>query len=589
MITVKLLLITCLTFMFSLSGIAQQKYSEPYRPQFHFSPEKGWIGDPDGLVRYNNKYHLFWWGHAVSEDLVYWEEKAWPMPNSQFDFYSGSAVIDKSNTAGFKTGTSAPMIAIFTNHNATANVDGPALAYSNEFGTEYTYFNLYNSGSPLMTPSLGFRDPSVFWDANSNQWIMVIAKSDQSKVLFYRSLNLKTWQLINSFSSSIIKGWWECPDLFQLPVDGNSNNTKWVLIIGVNGKTQYFIGDFNSQTGFKVDRNYDTDLIADYGSDFYAARTFRDYDNVERRTVMIAWLGNWDYANSTPTSWGRGTESIPREIALKTFTDGIRLVQKQIPALQKLRSDSVIIGNRTFQDTQNLTEFIPKVNCYEIDAVFNITAGTNFGMNLCVERTNKVVLGYDATTSNIYLDRRNSGNVSFSNSFPNIVSAPLLPDKGQIKLHVYVDQSSIEVFANDGVNVISSLIFPEPSSKGIQFFSTNGHTTVESFKAYNLKSIWATSPTVINEVQIPVNNGIELYPNPLKAGQDLRLILTNNLINMSNLDVKIYTIQGKKITEEKNLALNGNSFRFPNNLIPGVYIVNVETKEFTETFKLIVQ
>jgi len=143
-----------------------------------------------------------------------------------------------------------------------------------------------------------------------------------------------------------------------------------VLIIGVNGKTQYFIGDFNSQTGFKVDRNYDTDLIADYGSDFYAARTFRDYDNVERRTVMIAWLGNWDYANSTPTSWGRGTESIPREIALKTFTDGIRLVQKQIPALQKLRSDSVIISNRTFQDTQNLTEFIPKVNCYEIDAVF---------------------------------------------------------------------------------------------------------------------------------------------------------------------------------------------------------------------------
>lgn len=738
------------------TGSLRAQYTETYRPQFHFSPSSGWIGDPDGTVRYNNKYHLFWWGHAISNDLVYWTEKSWPMQgdNSTFDYFSGSVVVDSKNTAGFNTGSNAPMVAIYTMNNKATGYQTQGLSYSNDFITDYTNFTQYTSNPVLGIGSKAFRDPSVFWDAINNQWIMAIAESDNKKVDFYYSTNLKTWRILNSFGPLGAKeSAWECPDLVQLPVDGNMNNKKWVLICGVGpNKIQYFLGDFDGYYGFDIDPacdsylrqgvgivgdvisdfetttysgwttegtafgagpasgslsgqmsvggylgnrlcnsynggdgtigkltssvftiskncinfligggnnpggtcinlvvdgtvvqsttgantetlkwagwnvsqwkgkqayieivdnstgswghitidnimssdvllNYNREhaLFADFGSDFYAARTYRDYDNVENRTVWLGWMGNWDYANSTPTSWGRGHESIPREIALKTFADGIRLVQKPIPALQKLRNDSVIISNRTFQDTQTLTEFIPKVNCYEIDAVFNITAGANFGMNLCVEGTNKVVLGYDATTSNIYLDRRNSGNVSFSSSFPNIVSAPLLPDNGQIKLHVYVDQSSVEVFANDGVKVISSLIFPEPSSKGIQFFSTNGQTTVESFKAYNLKSIWTTSPTAMNEVYIPGNNGIELYPNPLKAGQDLRLILTNNLMNVSNLDVKIYTIQGKKITEEKNLTLNGNSFRYPNNLIPGVYIVNVETKEFTETSKLIVQ
>lgn len=581
-------LLIIILLIISPSVFSQEPYTEIFRPQYHFSPLSGWIGDPDGLVRYNNKYHLFWWGHAISEDLVYWKEKAWPMPSSTFDYYSGSAVIDKFNTAGFQTGTNPPMIAIITNHNATADVDGPALAFSNELGTDYSYFNLYNSGSPLMTPSLGFRDPSVFWDTNSNQWIMVIAKSDQAKVLFYRSSNLKAWQLINSFSSSVIKGWWECPDLFQLPIDGNSNNKRWVLIIGVSGKTRYFIGNFNSQTGFQVDTGYDVDLLADFGSDFYAARTYRDYDNVENRTVIMAWLGNWEYANLTPTSWGRGVQSIPRELSLRTTNSGLRLCQKPIQEFRKLRMDTVLLTNKEFQNLQTVTEFTPNYNYYEIDASFQVSSGTNFGINLCANNSNrKVVISYDVSSSTLYLDRTKSGNVSFSSSFPNIVSAPLKTSNGIIKLHIFIDQSSIEIFANNGEIVMSSLIFPYPSNKLIQLFSENGTTILKSFSAYNLKSIWKTSPT--SSLAIPDNSGnnISIYPNPIYAGEDIHIDILPAYNTYQNIKVNLRSIAGQLLFEE--MIDESNPILHTSNLSPGLYLITISNGYLTKNSILIVK
>lgn len=739
----------------SLSSLNAQ-YTEKYRPQFHFSANTGWIGDPDGTVRYNNKYHLFWWGHAISNDLVYWKEKSWPMQgdNSTFDYYSGSVVVDTRNTGGFKTGTYAPMVALFTNHNKTTGLEAPALSTSNDYLTDYTNFYLYNSGTPVMAIANGFRDPSVFWDAANNQWVMAIAANANNKTIqFYYSKDLKTWRILNSFGPLGAKeNWWECPDLFQLPVDGNTNNKKWVLICGAGGKTQYFLGDFDGLYGFDIDPacdsylrngtgmngdvfanfemtaytgwtvtgtafgsapasgnlsgqqavigylgnklvnsynggdasvgkltsssftiskncinflisggnhpgetcinlivngivvksstgrdsetlrwtgwdvsqwkgqqayiqiadnntggwghvnvdhimfsdalwdyNYEHALVADYGSDFYAARTYRDYDNIENRTVWMGWMGNWDYANSTPTSWGRGHESIPRELSLKTFSDGVRLMQTPIPALKQLRKDSVIISNRIIQNTQALSEFVPAYNYYELDVVFNVTTGANFGLNLCVEGSNKVVLGYDATTSNIYLDRRNSGNVSFSSSFPRIMTAPLTPDNGRIKLHVYVDQSSIEVFANDGIKVLSALIFPEPSSKGIQFFSVNGQTTVQSLKAYNLKSIWTTSPSAVNNTTMREKEEISLCPNPLQKGQELLINTNNQVADGENCSVRILNLEGRLISE-KNYVSTGNSvLQVSNQLDAGMYLVNLTTTKFTDTQKLIVQ
>jgi sucrose-6-phosphate hydrolase SacC (GH32 family) len=744
-------------FLISLTtGSLDAQYTETYRPQYHFSANTGWIGDPDGLVRYNNKYHLFWWGHATSSDLVYWTEKSWPMQgdNSAFDYYSGSVVVDSKNTAGFKSGTYAPMVALFTNHNKTTGLEAPALSSSNDYLSDYTNFYLYNSGTPVMTTANGFRDPSVFWDATNNQWVMAIAANASNRtVQFYYSTNLKTWRILNSFGLLGLKeNWWECPDLIQLPIDGNVNNKKWVLLLGTSAKTQYFLGDFDGLYGFDIDptcdsylrngtgiqgtvfadfettgytgwtatgtafgsgpasgnlsgqqsvfgylgnklvnsfnngdgalgtltstsftitkncinfligggnnagqtcinlivdgsvvqsttgrnnevlkwagwnvsswigktaqikivdnstgswghinvdhivfadalwnNNIEHALIADYGSDFYAARTYRDYDNVENRTVMMGWMGNWDYANSTPTSWGRGQESLPRELSLKTFADGVRLIQQPIPALKKLRNDSVIVTNKSVQNTQTLTEFTPAYNYYEIDAVFNVATGANFGLNLCVSGTNKVVLGYDATNSNLYLDRTKSGNVAFSSAFPNVVTAPLLLDNGQIKLHIYIDQSSIEVFANDGVRVISSLIYPDASSKLIQLFSTNGTTVVQSLKAYNLKSIWKTSPSAVPKVFDSGNKEISLYPNPVKSGQALTVNFLNPDFTGKDVKLKLFTLQGKLVSEENYPTVGSSVSHIKNILSSGVYIVTIESEGYTKVSKLVVQ
>lgn len=570
---------------------SQEKYEELYRPQYHFSPVSGWIGDPNGLVRYNNKYHLFWWGHAISEDLIHWQEKSWPMQgnSSAFEYYSGSVVVDERNTSGLQTSVHPPMIAIFTNHNKTTELDAPALSVSNEYFSDYTNFYLYNNGNPLITPALGFRDPCVFWDALNNQWIMAIAKSNNSEILFYRSSDLKSWQQLNSFNSSIIKGWWECPDLFYLPVDGKSNNKKWVLIIGVSGKTQYFLGDFDGQSGFRIDSAYDADLKADFGNDFYAARTYRDYDNAENRTVCLGWMGNWDYANLTPTSWGRGQQSLPRELSLKTTADGIRLIQQPISELKKLRKDSVFIVNKLIQNLQALPEFTPNFNYYELEAVFEISTASQFGLNLCVNGSDMVKVGYDTTSSRLYLDRRKSGNVSFSTNFPDIAYAPLVPSEGHIKLHIYVDQSSIEIFANNGECVISSLMYPHSTSKSIQLFSTNGTTVLKNLKAYNLKSIWKTYPTSlkINTVHDSYND-IYFYPNPILSGQDLFFSIPAHLEG-EKIKLQLFTLQGKILSEKSYSNKDKFIFRLPDNLNKGIYLVNIRIGIYLRNIKILIK
>lgn len=230
----------------------------------------------------------------------------------------------------------------------------------------------------------------------------------------------------------------------------------------------------------------------DGGPDFYAPRAYRDYDNADSCTYWLGWMGNWEYATVVPTSWGRGAESLPRKIELKLSSRGYELVQAPLARLQqKLRQAGVALGPRKIQDTVTLPEFQPSKNTYELEAVFNLHASNqNFGLNLCVAGTNKVVVGYNAATSNLYLDRRDCGNVGFSPAFPKWVSTPFAPRAHFIKFQVFVDQSSIEVFVNDGERVITSLIFPDPSSLGIQLFSLNGATTLRSLNAWPLKSIW---------------------------------------------------------------------------------------------------
>ena len=229
----------------------------------------------------------------------------------------------------------------------------------------------------------------------------------------------------------------------------------------------------------------------DWGPDFYAGRVFRDYDDPAAAKVMIGWMGNWEYANKVPTSWGRGAQSIPRELTLVSSPRGYELIQRPLPALQKLRGPAVALGARQIGNAAPLEEFRPARNTYELEAVFGLGAeGRRFGLNLCVRGLNKVAIGYDVAEGRVFLDRRKSGDVSFSDVFAREFTAPLVARGDEIKFHVFVDQSSVEVFVNDGQAVLTAQIFPDPRSTGVELFSTGGEIYLKRFTAWELASIW---------------------------------------------------------------------------------------------------
>ncbi|WP_434316177.1 GH32 C-terminal domain-containing protein [Leifsonia sp. P73] len=228
-------------------------YHEPYRPQFHYSLPTGWIGDPNGLVYKDGRYYLFsygTWKGAVSTDLVHWTniDVTGPAPDPGAGaFFSGSAVVDTQNTSGFGTAKNPAMVAIYTSVQSGTNVESQDIAYSTDNGRHWTRY----AGDPVIDiGSVNFRDPKVSWYAPKHEWMMSVALSDQYKVAFYTSPDLKTWTQAGTFGpAGATTGVWEMPDLYQLPVDGNSRNQKWVLSVSVGSTgVQYFVGGFDGST-----------------------------------------------------------------------------------------------------------------------------------------------------------------------------------------------------------------------------------------------------------------------------------------------------------------------------------------------------
>lgn len=254
----------------------------------------------------------------------------------------------------------------------------------------------------------------------------------------------------------------------------------------------------------------------DWGADFYAGRAYRDYDNPDSLPVVwLGWMSNWEYANQTPTTWGRGAESVPRELAITQKEDGYHLVQKPISGLQTLRQNSIEVSGLQITGVRALDAFVVNRNTYEVEAVFKVDSNTeHFGFNLFSGPSGRVVLGFDAASSTAYLDRRYGGNSSFSNFFPKISSAPL-QHQGTIKFHIVVDQASIEVFVNDGEAVLTSLVFPYASHTGIEIFSTDNAVTLERLQAWELKSIWGIEPPVpVTGIPNESDSSISIFPNP---------------------------------------------------------------------------
>ncbi|MFF1443160.1 GH32 C-terminal domain-containing protein [Streptomyces sp. NPDC058295] len=241
-------------------------YSETYRPQFHFTPEKNWMNDPNGLVYYQGEYHLFYqynpdgnswgnmsWGHAVTTDLVHWKELPLALSHDDKEMvFSGSAVIDWTNSTGFGTKKNPPMVAIYTSHLKNGGKQAQSLAYSTDRGRTWTKYR----GNPVIDiGSTEFRDPKVQWHEATKSWLMTVSLSTEHKVRFYSSKNLKDWQFLSDFGpAGATGGVWECPDLFPLAVDGDAGNIKWVLVVNINpggiaggSAAQYFIGDFDGR------------------------------------------------------------------------------------------------------------------------------------------------------------------------------------------------------------------------------------------------------------------------------------------------------------------------------------------------------
>ena len=481
---------------------------EPFRPQYHFSPASAWMNDPNGLVYYDGEYHLFYqynpddivwgpmhWGHAVSTDLVHWEHLPIALyPDEIGNIFSGSAVIDWENTAGF--GEEA-MVAVFTHEKNGRQMQ--SLAYSTDRGRTWTKYE----GNPVIQPPnniRNFRDPKVFWyekDGVGN-WVMAVAAGNI--ILFYNSQDLKTWEPVGGFGLGYgaTCGVWETPDLFKLSVDGGPE-TRWLLSVAIGGcapaggtGVQYFIGDFNGAT-FTSENSKETVLWADYGADFYAPHGWNEAP--KDRPIWAAWMNNWNYAQDIPTSTWRGALTLPRELALTTTTSGVRLVQRPVPELERLRGWHWGWENETIANENDLLAEVSG-ETLEIIAELEVSQGMDadrLGLRVRTGNDEYTTIGYVPKQEKLFVDRTHSGTVGFNTAFPGIHVADLEPVADRIRLHVFVDRSSIEVLANDGLVSLTEQIFPDGANQGIELFADGGEANLISLDVYQLHSAYATT------------------------------------------------------------------------------------------------
>ncbi|KQX68371.1 GH32 C-terminal domain-containing protein [Paenibacillus sp. Root444D2] len=515
-------------------------YTEKFRPQYHLSPESGNMSDPNGMVYFEGEYHQFYqnngqWGHAVSKDLTHWEHLPVALARDALgEIWSGSAVVDSKDTSGF-FGGKAGLVAIFTHFKG--GVQSQSIAYSADKGRTWTKYE----GNPVI-PNLGlkdFRDPKVIWHAPTHSWVMVV--SVDNRVRFYASKDLKSWKMTSEFGSDqgSHAAVWECPDLFELPVE-NSKAKKWVLAvsIGSNNTTkgstaQYFVGTFDGLT-FKNDNKPSDVLWTDYGKDFYAAVSYSDIPAKDGRRIWLGWMSNWRYPFAMPTGSWKGNMSIPRELRLRNIPDqGLRLIQEPVKELQTLRGKEAVLSKQELTAGRNPFEAI-KGTSYELVTELSVQPNAKLAFKLRKGSDQETGVSYDAKTEQLTVDRTHSGISSFEKGFAEKVSAPLKLKDGKLMLRFFVDESSLEVFANDGEAVVSSLIFPDPTSNRLELTALEGSVTLESAQYYPIQTVWrnedvnAVKPQRIvlskSTLDMPVNGSqlVEASVIPLSAPQLLK-------------------------------------------------------------------
>ena len=436
----------------SYSDTFDTKNVEKHRPVYHHTPAYGWMNDPNGMFYKDGTWHLCYqynpygsqwenmtWGHSTSTDLVHWNAEPTAItPDALGTIFSGCCVVDKNNTAGF--GKDA-IVAFYTSAGASQT---QSMAYSTDGGKTFTKYE----NNPVITSNVpDFRDPHVFWNAEAGFWNMILAAGQQMSI--YSSKDLKQWKHESDFGAEYGNhgGVWECPDLMKMKVRG-TDKEKWMLICNINpggpfggSATQYFIGEFDGHKFTCEDEPTETKWM-DYGKDHYATITF---DNApEGRHVGIAWMSNWQYANQVPTKQYRSANSIARDFGLFEYNG------ETYCSVSPAKEMDAVRGQRISSPTETC-EIVVQLRG---DAQLTLRNG----------KGERVVITYDAAEQTIDFDRRRSGDVSFSEAFPCIVTSPTY---GQIKtLRIFVDRSSIEIFDADGKMAMTNLVFPsDPYNK----------------------------------------------------------------------------------------------------------------------------
>ncbi len=497
----------------SQSQKVSNDFTEPYRPQFHFSPPTGWMNDPNGMVYHNGEYHLFYqhnpdstvwgpmhWGHAVSKDMIHWEHLPIALyPDSLGTIFSGSAVVDVDNTSGLGTKDNPPMVAIFTYHLAEAEKAGrkdyqtQGMAYSVDKGRTW---EKYKQNPVLKNPGIkDFRDPKIIWHQASRQWVMILAVTDH--VELYGSKDLKSWNKLSEFGKTYGShgGVWECPDLFPLQVNGQQ---KWVMLVSINpggpnggSATQYFVGNFDGNT-FKSDNPAKTTLWMDYGKDNYAGVTWANVPESDGRRLFMGWMSNWQYANQVPTSSWRSAMTIARELSLKRTPQGIRLVSQPVKELASIWGESAEIQSQSISGEVAITKSIsfPLATSELLFTFDSIDGSKDVGIELSNAQGQKLLIGYEPANKQFYIDRGQAGKKDFSKEFAGKHTAPTKSKAQSVKLHVLLDVASVELFADDGETVLTEIVFPDEVYNQLSVYAKDGAVQLTGGKVTKLESIW---------------------------------------------------------------------------------------------------
>ena len=440
---------------------SENLYHEALRPQFHFTSQRGWLNDPNGLVFYKGEYHLFYqhnpygwhsgnltWGHAVSRDLVHWQELSNALyPDEHGPMWSGSAVVDWNNTAGLQVGREKTLITMFT---AAGNPFTQGIAFSNDRGRTW---NKYTNNPVLPHIIGGDRDPKVIWYAPEKKWVLALYL-DQSDYALFSSPDLKHWERMSNVT---IPGTSECPEFFELPVDGDAHNTRWIFY-GGNGR--YLVGKFDGHT-FTPESG---PFPLHHGNCWYASQTFNDIPATDGRRILVPW-GQIDFPGM-PFNQMMG---LPVELRLVTTDAGLRITANPVKELASLRGKSHTVKPQSLSPGEN-----PLANLsgqlFDITAEISPGDAKEIGFNL-----RGVLVKYDVEKQELScLDRK----------------ATLKLVDGKIRLRLLIDRTSVDIFANAGALYMPMGMIIPADKNTLELYVKGGIAHIDSLKVYGLKSAW---------------------------------------------------------------------------------------------------